>query len=245
MLRRRRGRRGDRANAPPVVAIIGAKALGRSAGESAEPLQAALADVPRYLSVVLLIRVASEICAAVLVAAVLATWLGINWKAFLITAVAMTLATYLLAGLIPRRIGRRAPVKVASAAATVLRPVIRLLGPENLTGRRNRIGTVLVQHVDTDGDGTGGGQHGGGQLLPEWVGDMRNGSRTVVKGATADQKGSAADRKGASADRKGASARRRPVEWPRLGLSSRSHLAVSRLSACRSHGRMSARRDRS
>src|ERR1700739_1232301 len=111
------------------VSRAGAKELGRSAGESAEPLQAVLADVPRYLSVVLLIRVATEICAAVLVAAVLVTWLGINWKAFLITAAAMTLASYLLAGVIPRSVGRRSPVKVASAAATVLRPVIRLLGP--------------------------------------------------------------------------------------------------------------------
>jgi CBS domain containing-hemolysin-like protein len=111
------------------VSRAGAKELGRSAGESAEPLQAALADVPRYLSVVLLIRVASEICAAVLVAAVLVTWLGINWKAFLITAAAMTLVSYLLAGVIPRSIGRRSPVRVASAAATILGPVIRLLGP--------------------------------------------------------------------------------------------------------------------
>ena len=111
------------------VSRAGAKELGRSAGESAEPLQAALADVPRYLSVVLLIRVATEICAAVLVTAVLVSWFGVNWKAFLITAVVMTLAAYLLAGVIPRRIGRRAPVRVASAAASVLRPVVRLLGP--------------------------------------------------------------------------------------------------------------------
>jgi CBS domain containing-hemolysin-like protein len=111
------------------VSRAGAKELGRSAGESAEPLQAALADVPRYLSVVLLIRVAAEICAAVLATAVLVSWFGINWKAFLITAAAMTMASYLLAGVIPRGIGRRAPVRVASAAASVLGPVIRLLGP--------------------------------------------------------------------------------------------------------------------
>src|SRR5271165_1846600 len=104
------------------VSRAGAKELGRSAGEAAEPLQAALADVPRYLSIVLLIRVAAEICAAVAVTAVLVTWLGVDWRAFLITAVAMTLATYLLAGVIPRSVGRRAPVKVASGAAAVLRP---------------------------------------------------------------------------------------------------------------------------
>jgi CBS domain containing-hemolysin-like protein len=111
------------------VSRAGAKELGRSAGEAAEPLQAVLTDVPRYLSVVLLARVAAEISAAVLVTAVLVTWIGVNWKAFLITAVAMTAASYVLAGLVPRSIGRHYPVKVASAAATVLRPVIRLLGP--------------------------------------------------------------------------------------------------------------------
>jgi CBS domain containing-hemolysin-like protein len=111
------------------VSRAGAKELGRSAGEAAEPLQAVLADAPRYLSVVLLVRAAAEIGAAVLVTAVLVNWLGITWKAFLITAVAMTAASYVLAGLIPRSIGRRYPVKVASAAATVLTPVIRLLGP--------------------------------------------------------------------------------------------------------------------
>jgi CBS domain containing-hemolysin-like protein len=118
------------------VSRAGAKELGRSAGESAEPLQAALADVPRYLAVVLLIRVAAEICAAVAVTAVLVTRFGINWKAFLIAAVAMTLASYLLAGVVPRNIGRRVPVKVASGAATVLGPVIRLLAPGQ--GRRDR-----------------------------------------------------------------------------------------------------------
>jgi CBS domain containing-hemolysin-like protein len=111
------------------VSRAGAKELGRSAGEAAEPLQAVLTDIPRYLSVVLLARVAAEISAAVLVTAVLVTWIGVNWKAFLITAVAMTAASYVLAGLVPRSIGRHYPVKVASAAATVLRPVIRLLGP--------------------------------------------------------------------------------------------------------------------
>jgi CBS domain containing-hemolysin-like protein len=55
----------------------------------------------------------------------------------------MTVASYLLAGVIPRIIGRRAPVKVASAAATVLWPVIRLLAAAGSVvapgrGRRER-----------------------------------------------------------------------------------------------------------
>jgi CBS domain containing-hemolysin-like protein len=111
------------------VSRAGAKELGRSAGESAEPLQAVLAEVPRYLSVVLLVRVAAEISSAVLVTAVFVHWLGVNWRAFLFTALIMTAASYILAGTIPRTIGRHYAVPVAGAAAAVLQPVIRLLGP--------------------------------------------------------------------------------------------------------------------
>ncbi len=111
------------------VSTAGARGLSRSPGETAEPLRDVLADVPRYLSIVLLAKVAAEIGAAVLVTAVLVSWLGVDWKAFLITAVAMTVASYVLAGVIPRSIGRHYPVRVASAAAAVLRPVVRLLGP--------------------------------------------------------------------------------------------------------------------
>jgi CBS domain containing-hemolysin-like protein len=111
------------------VSTAGARELSRSPGDTAEPLRAVLTDVPRYLSIVLLARVAAEIGAAVLVTAVLVSWLGVTWKAFLITAVIMTVATYLLAGVIPRSIGRHYPVRVASAAASVLQPVTRLLGP--------------------------------------------------------------------------------------------------------------------
>jgi CBS domain containing-hemolysin-like protein len=111
------------------VSTSGARELSRSPGENAEPLRAVLTDVPRYLAIVLLARVAAEISAAVLVTAVLVSWLGVGWKAFLITAVAMTIASYLLAGLIPRSIGRHYPVRVASTAASVLWPVVRLLGP--------------------------------------------------------------------------------------------------------------------
>ncbi|MGB6456284.1 MAG: hemolysin family protein [Streptosporangiaceae bacterium] len=111
------------------VSTAGARGLSRSPGENAEPLRAVLTDVPRYLSLVLLARVAAEISAAVLVTAVLVSWLGVTWKAFLITAVAMTVASYLLAGVIPRSLGRHYSVRVASAAASVLWPVTRVLGP--------------------------------------------------------------------------------------------------------------------
>ncbi len=107
----------------------GAKELGRSATPAATPLQAVLAEVPRYLSVLLLVKVAGEISATVLTTAVLVHFLGLHWRTFVIAAVVMIVASYLITGAVPRSIGRHYAVRVASSAATVLRPVVVALGP--------------------------------------------------------------------------------------------------------------------
>ncbi|HEY1618480.1 MAG TPA: hemolysin family protein [Streptosporangiaceae bacterium] len=111
------------------VSRAGAKELGRSPGEGGGPLQAVLAEISRYLVVLALVRVAGEISATVLITAVLVRWITPDWWAFLIAAVIMIAVAFVIAAVIPRRIGRQHAVKVASAAASVLRPVVRLLGP--------------------------------------------------------------------------------------------------------------------
>jgi CBS domain containing-hemolysin-like protein len=111
------------------VSRAGAKELGRGAGQGSTPLQVVLADVTRYLSILLLARIAAELSAVVLVTAVLLHWLGPGWRAFLIAAAVMTAAVYLVTGTVPRSLGRRNAVRVASSAASVLAPVSRLLGP--------------------------------------------------------------------------------------------------------------------
>jgi len=110
------------------ISRAGAKELGRSAGKSSAPLQAVLAEVPRYVSVLLLARVAAEVGATVLVTAVLLHWLGHGWRAFVITAAVMIVAIYLV-GVFPRTLSRQQAVRVASAAAAVMHPVVALLGP--------------------------------------------------------------------------------------------------------------------
>ena len=111
------------------VSRAGAKELGRAANSVRTPLQAVLAEVPRYLFVLLLARVAAEVSATVLVTVVLLHWIGPGWRAFTVTAVGMTILIYLVAEIVPRAIGRRNSVRVASAASAVLHPVVRLLGP--------------------------------------------------------------------------------------------------------------------
>jgi CBS domain containing-hemolysin-like protein len=111
------------------ISRAGAKELGRDVGRGSTPLQVVLADVARYLSVLLLARIAAELSATVLVIVVLLHWLGGGWRAFVIAAVVMTVAIYVVTGIVPRSLGHRNAVRVAGAAASVLAPVVRLLGP--------------------------------------------------------------------------------------------------------------------
>jgi CBS domain containing-hemolysin-like protein len=114
------------------VSRAGAKELGRTVGEGATPLQVVLADVARYLAVLLLARIAAELSATVLVTAVLLHWLGHGWRAFVITAAVMTVVIYVAAGIVPRSLGQRSAVRVATVAASILAPVTWLLRPLSL-----------------------------------------------------------------------------------------------------------------
>src|SRR6202046_3733470 len=111
------------------ISRAGAKELGRGVGQGSTPLQVVLADVARYLSVLMLTRIAAELSATVLLVVVLLHWLGSGWRAFLITAAVMTAVIYVVTGLVPRSLRHRNAVRVAGAAASVLAPVVRLLGP--------------------------------------------------------------------------------------------------------------------
>jgi Mg2+/Co2+ transporter CorB len=123
------------------VSRAGAKELGRSPGESAGPLPAVVAEISRYMSVLVLIRVVGQITATILVAAVLVHWIAPDWRAFLITAVVMIIISYVISAVIPRSIGRRRAVRVATSAAAVLAPVVRALGP--LPGLLTATGSAL------------------------------------------------------------------------------------------------------
>ena len=115
------------------VSRSGAGELARSrkgnGNRAATRLQAVLAEPARYLAVLLLARVCSETAAIVLVAAALLHWLGTGWHVFLLIWVIMAAVLYVLAGIGPRILGRQYERPVALAAANVLYPVTRILGP--------------------------------------------------------------------------------------------------------------------
>jgi CBS domain containing-hemolysin-like protein len=111
------------------VSRAGAKELATSGNQAPAPLQVALAEVPKYIAVLLLARVVAEIGATLLVAAVLLHWAGPAWRAFLITGGVMTVVIYVVAGIVPRTLGRDYATRVAAAAASVMQPIVRLMGP--------------------------------------------------------------------------------------------------------------------
>jgi CBS domain containing-hemolysin-like protein len=119
------------ANAEAALTLVSATgAADRVAGNKQERLAVVAADLPRYLSVLLLLKGMCEIAGAVLVTAAFVSWLGDDWRAVL-SALAVVLGLrYLLTGVRPQtsRIGPRTE-RTAQRAAGFLFPLTRTLGP--------------------------------------------------------------------------------------------------------------------
>ncbi|GAA2258083.1 MULTISPECIES: hemolysin family protein [Kitasatospora] len=86
-------------------------------------------DPIRYLNLATLIRVASEMAAAVLVTVVCVRNLQQTWQAVLLAFGVMVLVSFVAVGVSPRTIGRQHPLTTATASSFVLLPLARILGP--------------------------------------------------------------------------------------------------------------------
>ena len=86
------------------------------------------ADLPRYLSVLLLLRAICEVLAAVLVTAAFVRWLGDDWRAVLAALAVVIGLRYALTGVRPQtgRVGPRTE-RTAERAAAFLFPLTRAL----------------------------------------------------------------------------------------------------------------------
>jgi CBS domain containing-hemolysin-like protein len=111
------------------LSAAGAEQLIGTGRPASKRLQAVFADLPRYLNILLLLRVACETSATVLVVAAFVHWFGDGWKGFLIALAVMIAVGYLVVGISPVPLGRRGAERVALGAATVLYPLGVILGP--------------------------------------------------------------------------------------------------------------------
>ena len=117
------------ANAEAALTLVTATGVAERP-EHKGTLAAVAADLPRYMSVLLLLRIILESFAAVLVTAAFAHWLGDDWRAVLAAVGVVIVLHYTLTGVRPQlgRIGPRTE-RTAERAAGFLYPLTRALGP--------------------------------------------------------------------------------------------------------------------
>ncbi|MFE4367001.1 hemolysin family protein [Streptomyces sp. NPDC056835] len=101
----------------------------RSGRRGAAKLAQVAADPTRYLNVALLVRVACEMAAGVLVTYVCLKEFKETWAALVVAIGVMVLVSYVAVGVSPRTIGRQHPLNTATASAYVLLPLARIMGP--------------------------------------------------------------------------------------------------------------------
>ena len=117
------------ANAEAALALVSATGVAERP-EHQGRLASVAADLPRYLSVLLLLRVICEVLAAVLATAAFVRWLGDDWRAVLAALAVVIGLRYALTGVRPQtgRVGPRTE-RTAERAAAFLFPLTRALGP--------------------------------------------------------------------------------------------------------------------
>nr|WSZ95937.1 hemolysin family protein [Streptomyces sp. NBC_00857] len=111
-----------------VTSFRAAEAV-RSGRRGAAKLERITTDPTRYLNVALLVRVACEMAAGVLVTYVCLEEFRQTWAALVVAIGVMVLVSYVAVGVSPRTIGRQHPLNTATASAYVLLPLARIMGP--------------------------------------------------------------------------------------------------------------------
>ncbi|MFB9836153.1 hemolysin family protein [Actinoallomurus acaciae] len=111
------------------ISRVRVEELVREDGHNARMLAQVVADSPRYLNLILLLRVSCELAATVIVTVVCTFWLGQNWRAYATAAAVMIVVSYIAVGVSPRTLGRQHVDRVALLGAAVIHPLARVLGP--------------------------------------------------------------------------------------------------------------------
>jgi CBS domain containing-hemolysin-like protein len=104
-------------------------ALVRGGRWGARALAVVIADRPRHINLLLLLRLSCELIATVLVTVAAVRAWSPTWLAVLVVGLAMVVVTYVVVGVGPRTIGRQHPYTVGLLVAGSVRVLGRVLGP--------------------------------------------------------------------------------------------------------------------
>ncbi len=152
-------------------------ALVRSGWFGAGALALVVADRPRHVNLLLLLRLSCELTATVLVTVAAVRALSSIWLAVLVAGLAMVVVTYVVVGVGPRTIGRQHAYRVGLLVAGPVRVLGRILGP------LSRL-LIVVGNAITPGRGFPEGPFSSEVELRELV-DMA-GQRGVVEAGEAE-----------------------------------------------------------
>jgi CBS domain containing-hemolysin-like protein len=103
--------------------------LVREGRTGARALATVVADKPRHLNLVLLLRLSCESVATVLGAYVALQFVAVDGLAVTIAAVVVIVVSYVLIGVGPRTLGLQHPYAIGLGVALPIRALVRLLGP--------------------------------------------------------------------------------------------------------------------
>ncbi|MFI7443875.1 hemolysin family protein [Nonomuraea indica] len=111
------------------ISRVRAEEFVREGRRGAPRLQAIVTDPPRYLNLLLLLRLSCELVATVIVTLLSIDHLGDQGWAYVTAAVIMILVSYVIVGVSPRTLGRQHAEPIALAGAPVVYGLTRIFGP--------------------------------------------------------------------------------------------------------------------
>ncbi|WP_030450741.1 hemolysin family protein [Herbidospora cretacea] len=111
------------------ISRVRAEEFVKDGRRGANRLQAIVADPPRYLNLLLLLRMTCELGATVIATLLFIDWLGDTGQAYAAAAGAMIVIAYVIVGVSPRTLGRQHAEPIALAGAPVVYGLTRIFGP--------------------------------------------------------------------------------------------------------------------
>ncbi|GAA2798289.1 hemolysin family protein [Nonomuraea dietziae] len=113
----------------PRISRVRAEEFVREGRRGAERLQAIVADPPRYLNLLLLLRLSCELVATVIATLLFIDLLGDQGWAYAAAAAVMIVVSYVIVGVSPRTLGRQHAEPIALASAPIVYGLTRIFGP--------------------------------------------------------------------------------------------------------------------
>ncbi|MFD1937287.1 MULTISPECIES: hemolysin family protein [Nonomuraea] len=111
------------------ISRVRAEEFVREGRRGAERLQAIVADPPRYLNLLLLLRLSCELIATVIATLMFIDLLGDQGSAYAAAAAVMIVVSYVIVGVSPRTLGRQHAEPIALASAPIVYGLTRIFGP--------------------------------------------------------------------------------------------------------------------